>query len=447
MKNVQMLAGWGNYPKVQSEVITPRHAHDILVTEVGKTIIARGLGRSYGDQAVNQDQLVASCIRLNHFLSFDEATGVLACEAGVSLAEIIEVVGPKGWFPAICPGTKYVTVGGAIANDIHGKAHHVDGSFISYVIDFNILLADGSIVTASREEHPELFFANFGGLGLLGLILSARIQLREINTTYFSQRAIVVQDIDEMVDTIEATNDKYQYSVAWIDPLAKGKNLGYGVLTLGNQAMQEDLPANLRKNPLKISPQKRLNVPFFLPDFALNNFSVKILNQLIYFIQKSATDIAHYERFFFPLDAINQWNRGYGKRGFTQYQFVIPMHDAKIRLRRILEMIAGSGCTPFLNVLKKMGKQQGGALSFPFEGYTLAIDFPISPQLFAFIPQLDQLIIAYGGRVYLGKDALLDQETFRKMYPQYQEWMKLKAKYDPDNRFSSNIARRLGLET
>lgn len=444
--NTQKLAGWGNYPMVTSKVITLSDSHGLEPQSLDLKVIARGLGRSYGDQAINESQLVAKCEELSQIISFDEETGLLECEAGVSLAKIIEVFAPKGWFPMVCPGTKYVTIGGAIANDIHGKAHHIDGSFVNSVLAFTILLADGTIKKATREDNGDLFWACFGGLGLLGIIMTAKIQLRRIETTYFKQKAIVANSIEEMVDAIEASNETYNYSVAWIDPLAKGGKLGHGVLTLGNKALLDDLPGKLQKEPLKVSRPGKLNVPLFFPDFALNTLTVRFLNQVIYGVQKSAPGIVHYEKFFFPLDAINNWNRGYGRRGFTQYQFVIPEQDAKRHLRIILEKIAHSGCTPFLNVLKKMGKGQGGLLSFPFEGYTLAIDFPITKKLFAFIHELDQLVLEYGGRVYLGKDALLERETFRAMYPQYKDWLKIKEKYDPMNVFSSNISRRLGLE-
>jgi decaprenylphospho-beta-D-ribofuranose 2-oxidase len=440
----EKLAGWGNYPVSESISLHPRIEEDVR-KELKKTpLIARGLGRSYGDQAINEDRYVAVCTKMNHFLYFDEKEGLLECEAGVSLEEIISVFGPKGWLPMICPGTKFVTIGGAIANDIHGKAHHIDGSFVNCVESFTILLADGTTVEASRTENSDLFWANFGGLGLLGVILKARIRLRKIETTYFKQKSMVIKNLDHMLEALEKYDRDYNYSVAWIDALAKGNKLGGGVLTLGNAAKLGDLPEKLKADPLKLHSTSKLSVPFFFPSFTLNGLTVRMLNRVIAFVQNSPKEFVHYEKFFFPLDAINNWNRGYGKRGFIQYQFVIPEENGKKNLTEILEMIAGSGCTPFLNVFKRMGDGQG-ILSFPFKGYTLAIDFPVTDQLKTFTPKLDAKVFAAGGRLYLGKDALLDEAMFKAMYPQHKEWLAIKRKYDPNNVFNSNISRRLGL--
>jgi len=442
---MEKIAGWGNYPMSDSYVFQPSGESDLKKVLNKLKVIPRGLGRSYGDQAVNDAKHVAVCTKMNHFIAWDEAQGLLECEAGVSLEEIITYFAPKGWLPMICPGTKFVTIGGAIANDIHGKAHHIDGSFVNCVISFKIMLADGSTVEASRTENSDLFWANFGGLGLLGVIISAKIKLRKIETTYFKQKSIVIKNLDEMLEALDKYDHEYNYSVAWIDALAKGKKLGSGVLTLGNAAKLDELPENLKKEPLKIHPKGKLSVPMFMPNFTLNGFTVKILNRLIAFVQNSPKNFVHYEKFFFPLDAINNWNRGYGKRGFIQYQFVIPEENGRENVAKILEMIAGSGCTPFLNVFKRMGDGQG-ILSFPFKGYTLAIDFPVTKNLKAFTKKLDAKVLEAGGRLYLGKDAMLDEQMFKSMYPQHKEWMAIKAKYDPSNVFTSNISRRLGLD-
>jgi FAD/FMN-containing dehydrogenase len=441
----ETLSGWGNIPKSSGKVFYLGNARDINKVLNGKKILARGLGRSYADQATNSNHLVGKMEKFNHFLAFDEQKGILECEAGVSLEDVINVLTPRGWFPMITPGTKYITIGGAIANDVHGKAHHADGSFVNCVYDFTILLADGRIVRASREENPDLFWANFGGLGLLGIILTATIQLRKIETTYFTQKAIAAENLDQMLQALEETSEAYSASVAWIDPMARGKKLGRGVLTVGNHAKLQDLPFALRKNPLKIGNKPKLTVPFYLPAFILNPLTVSMLDVVLYWMQKSAKNISHYESFFYPLDIINNWNRGYGKRGFIQYQFVIPMENGKENIRKILTEITSSNCIPFLNVLKKFGKGQGGLLSFPFEGYTFAIDFPVTPQLKPFTKKLDKMVLEMGGRIYLGKDAYLDEETFKAMYPQYKEWQEIKRKYDPTNLFSSDLSRRIGL--
>jgi len=442
---MEKIAGWGNYPMSDSYVFKPGSGSDLKKVLNKSALVPRGLGRSYGDQAVNDSKHVAVCTKMNHFIAWDDAEGILECEAGVSLEEIISVFAPKGYLPMICPGTKFVTIGGAIANDIHGKAHHIDGSFVNCVISFKIMLADGSVVETSRTENSDLFWANFGGLGLLGVILSAKIRLRKIETTYFRQKSVVIRNLDEMLAALEKYDHEYNYSVAWIDALAKGDKLGSGVLTLGNAAKLDELPAKLREEPLKVHPKGKLSVPMFMPNFTLNGFTVRILNKLIAFVQNSPKDFVHYEKFFFPLDAINNWNRGYGKRGFIQYQFVIPEENGRENVATILEMIADSGCTPFLNVFKRMGDGQG-ILSFPFKGYTLAIDFPVTKNLKAFTKKMDAKVLEAGGRLYLGKDAMLDEKMFKDMYPQHKQWMAIKAKYDPQNAFSSNISRRLGLD-
>lgn len=440
----EVLSGWGNIPGAKSEVAYPFSSQEVQQALFGSEVIPRGLGRSYADQATNAGRRVIKMEKINHFLSFDKEVGILNCEAGVSLGEIISTFAPRGWFPMINPGTKYITVGGAIANDVHGKGHHADGSFVNGVLDFTIMLADGRVLKASREENSDLFWASFGGLGLLGTILTASLQLRKIETTYFVQKSIPVQNLEEMLQAIDESDKEYRYSVAWIDSLAKGKNLGKGVLVVGNPASVNDLPEKLRKNPLKVSGKPKITVPFYLPSFSLNTFTVSVLNKVLYQKQKSGTGISHYENFFFPLDMINNWNRGYGKRGFIQYQFVLPEKNGRENIRRILTEITGSNCVPFLNVLKKFGEGQG-IMSFPLKGYTFAIDFPITPQLKPFTKKLDQMVLEAGGRIYLGKDAYLDEETFKSMYPQYTRWMEIKKKYDPTHHFSSDLARRIGL--
>lgn len=441
----ESLSGWGNIPKSESEVAYPTSDQELVETLRNGQVIPRGLGRSYADQSTNHNEKVINFTKRNYLLEFDDKKGVLTCEAGVSLEDIISVFAPRGWFPMVTPGTKYITVGGAIANDVHGKAHHVDGTFANCVDSFTIMLAYGEVLTASRTENEDLFWANFGGLGLLGVIQTVTIRLRKIETTYFKQKAIVAKNLEEMLEAINTSKEEYSSSVAWIDSMAKGKHLGRGVLTVGNNALLNDLPANLKKNPLKLGKKPKITVPFFMPNFTLNKLSVSILNKVLFFIQSRGKSIAHYDKFFYPLDAINDWNKGYGNNGFIQYQFVLPVENGDKNIRTLLEEITKSGCVPFLNVLKKFGKASRGHLSFPMEGYTFAIDFPISKQLKSFTKKMDELVLEMGGRIYLGKDAYLDEETFKSMYPMYKEWLKVKNKYDPDNKLSSDLSRRIGL--
>ena len=441
----QTIAGWGNYPRLECEVKAPDSPGQVGRLIDPRGTIARGLGRSYGDPALNDRGVVLDLCGLDRFLAFDEEAGTLTCEAGASLAQIIATFAPRGFFPRITPGTKHVTIGGCIANDIHGKAHHVDGCFSECVDAFTILLAGGEVITASRDENRELFFATFGGLGLTGVILTATIRLRRIETTFFRQQAIVVHSLGELLAAFDEHDQKQPYSVAWIDPLAKGDALGRGVLTVGDHATRADLPSALAHDPLRVSAPSPIAVPFEMPGFALNPLTLRVLNVLIGQVQTHGAEIAHYEKFFYPLDAIGHWNRGYGPRGFTQYQFVVPLEDGERRMRPILERIASSGFLPFLNVLKKFGPEQEGFLSFPFAGYTFAIDFPISEGLGDLTEELDHMVVDAGGRVYLGKDAFLGKDMLPRMYPQLDRWRALKAQVDPRTVFRSHLSDRVGL--
>jgi decaprenylphospho-beta-D-ribofuranose 2-oxidase len=382
---------------------------------------------------------------MNRLLGFNNSTGALTCEAGASLERIIETFAPQGWFPMITPGTKFVTVGGCIANDIDGKAHHAQGCFSNCVDSMTVLLANGDVVSASRSENEDLFWATFGGMGLLGFILTATIRLRHIETTYFHQKSIRVNDLESMMAVLDEHDHAFPYSVATLDVFALGARLGRGVLTVGDHARLSDLPPLLAANPLKVSGPPRVTVPFELPEITLNPLTMRIVNAAIQHIQASAAPLGHYEAFFYPLDTIAEWNRGYGRRGFTQYQFVIPFENGLVNMRKILTAILSSGELPFLNVLKRLGKESGGVLSFPREGYTFAIDFPIRQNTPALLKRLDAMVIDAGGRIYLGKDSYTDAATFRAMYPEVESWLQTKAKYDPCRLFTSDLGRRIGL--
>lgn len=439
-----VLSGWGANHRATCFVELPETLEQARRRLDRGGSIARGLGRSYGDPATNDQRQVLAMTQLDRYLAFDPVEGILDCEAGVSLEQIIADFTPRGWFPMITPGTKYVTVGGCIANDIHGKAHHAQGTFSTCVEQMHILLADGEVVVASRESHPELYWASFGGLGLLGVVVSARIRLRRIESSYFSQQAIEVKNLEHLLEAFE-THDALPYSVAWIDSLAKGARLGRGVLQVGDHARSVDLPSELAANPLKLSGPPIVTVPFTLPELTLNRWTIRALNVVLELVQTRKTEFKHYENFFYPLDAIGSWYRGYGKRGFTQYQFVIPLEDGPTKLRTLLETIASSDQLPFLNVLKRFGPEGPGHLSFPFEGYTFAIDFPIRDGLRSLLARLDAMVVEFGGRIYLGKDSFLDASRMPAMYPRLDAWRAIKDKYDPQNVFTSDLGRRVGL--
>ncbi|HEX6240381.1 MAG TPA: FAD-binding oxidoreductase [Polyangiales bacterium] len=407
--------------------------------------VARGLGRSYGDAALNAGKLVLGLRHMDRYLAFDEETGTLTCEAGVSLSRIIQDFAPRGWFPMITPGTKYVTIGGCIANDVHGKAHHAQGSFSACVVSMTVLLASGQVVVASREQNADLFWGTFGGMGLLGIVLAATLRLRRIETTYFRQRAFAVNDLAEMLNALDEQDKTYPYSVATLDLFARGPRLGRGVLVVGDHALREELPSDLARDPLRVAGDPLFTVPFDLPEFALNPLTMRVLNAIILQVQLAPVAFKHCDSFFYPLDVLGQWYRGYGKRGFTQYQFVIPFADGLARMRAILDTILSSGKLPFLNVIKRMGKESGGLLSFPAEGYTLAIDFPVRDDTVPLLRRLDAMVLEAGGRIYLGKDSYVEPAMFRAMYPAIDAFLALKAKYDPHNVFTSDLGRRVGL--
>lgn len=439
------LSGWGLNLRADCRLREPELPGQIASWLDRAGTIARGLGRSYGDAALNAGGQVLGLGRLDRYLGFEPDAGVLTCEAGVSLEHIIRDFAPRGWFPMITPGTKFVTVGGCIANDVHGKAHHAQGCFSSCVESLTVLLASGQVVEASRDQSSDLFWGTFGGMGLLGVVLAARMRLRRIETTYFRQKAIPVNDLESMLAALEENDRAFPYSVATLDVMAKGARLGRGVVSVGEHATRAELPARLAAHPLRVSGPPRLTVPFELPDLTLNPLTIRLVNALIQARLARAPGYGHYDGFFYPLDIIASWNRGYGRRGFAQYQFVIPFADGLSRMRAILETIMSAGELPFLNVLKRFGKESGGVLSFPREGYTLAIDFPIRRDTVALLRRLDAMVLEAGGRTYLGKDSYLEAAVFRAMYPAIDRWLAIKAKYDPQGVFTSDLGRRVGL--
>jgi decaprenylphospho-beta-D-ribofuranose 2-oxidase len=439
------LSGWGANVRSDCTLCELETPAEIEAGLDAAGTIARGLGRSYGDAALNAGGRVLGLRKLDRYLSFDERTGTLTCEAGVSLARIIQDFAPRGWFPMITPGTKFVTVGGCIASDVHGKAHHAQGCFSSSVDMFTILLASGEVVRASHGENPDLFWATFGGMGLTGIVLDVTLRLRAIETTYFRQKSVRVNDLDGMLAALDEHDRTFPYSVAALDVFATGARLGRGVLMVGDHARREELPPALAARPLRISGPPKLNVPFEVPELTLNALSMRVGNALIQAKQAHGAPFGHYEDFFYPLDLVDNWNRLYGRRGFTQYQFVIPFADGPRRLREILSAILAAGELPFLNVLKRMGRENQALLSFPREGYTFAIDFPIRRRTVELLRRLDAMVLDAGGRIYLGKDSYVEAPMFRAMYPRLERWLELKARYDPRGLFTSDLGRRVGL--
>jgi FAD/FMN-containing dehydrogenase len=442
------LAGWGRYPLCESEVYRPEKLAELasVVAADSQKLIARGAGRAYGDAALNAENRVLDLQRLNRMLEFDAESGILRCESGVTLDEIIGVFLPRGFFPPVVPGTRFVTLGGSLAADVHGKTHHRDSSIATHVLWFELMLASGEIRRCSREENSDLFWATVGGMGLTGVILEVAMRLRRVESAYIEGEMIRVANVDEAIEKFETADRQYEGSVAWIDCLSSKGALGRSILNVGNFAPRETLPPRLRTDPLVVDDKMLVGVPLDLPNFALNPLSVRAFNQGYFAMHRAQSHmVTSYRPFFFPLDAIRDWNRIYGKRGFVQYQCVWPLSQSRAGLVEVLEATSASGRASFLAVLKKFGRQEG-MLSFPMPGYTLALDFPVTDGLLEFLDRLDEMVMKRGGRVYLAKDARMKPATMRAMYPRFREWQAAKTSADPNNHFSSTLSRRLEMD-
>jgi decaprenylphospho-beta-D-ribofuranose 2-oxidase len=412
--------------------------------------IARGLGRSYNNAAQSAGGLVISTGRLNKIISLDPATGVVVAEAGVSLEQLMVAGLPHGWFVPVSPGTRQVTVGGAIAADVHGKNHHVAGSFASHVTSFDILFPSAEQDGAhpvTPEADPELFWATAGGMGLTGFITRATIQLKRVESSLVLVDTVKTRDIDETMAVLAEHDKKYGYTVAWSDDLAAGGNLGRSIITSGDFATPGDLSDSQRLDPFAFDPRARLAAPRAIPPGLMNRYSIRLANAAWY-----AKAPRHRERelqtisqFFHPLDGIRNWNRVYGPGGFRQYQYVMPF-GAEAAVRKSFEMVSAHRAPSFVTVLKRFGKADPGLLSFPAPGWTLALDFPSrTPGLGPLLDQLDKLVVEHGGRVYLAKDSRVSAATLEQMYPRLDEFRKLRAELDPRGILASDLSRRLGL--
>lgn len=405
--SIHKVTNWSNYPVVEKEIRTENTLKGIRgYLRQSNDMIARGNGRCYGDASLGEH--IFSTKKLNNFISFDRLNGIIECESGVLLSEVLEVTVQQGYFLYVTPGTKFISVGGAIASDVHGKNHHVEGCFSESILDFNLLNENGEVIQCSREENADKFWATIGGMGLTGIILSARFKLKNIETKYIRQESIKAENLDGIFKLFDES-ESWTYNVAWIDCLQKGKNIGRSILIRGEHALKAELPAKLSKDVLKIDKKFKPTVPFYFPGFVLNNLTVKAFN-FLYFNKQTKKEIhnfVNYETFFYPLDVVNDWNKIYGKKGFIQYQMVIPKEKGKEGMKKILETIANSGNGSFLVVLKLFGKNNPQAYnSFPLEGYTLALDFKVNKKLPELVKKLDDVVEEYGGRIYLTKDSM-----------------------------------------
>ena len=453
------LTGWGRIAPTKADLAAPAsqaEAAELLrylatpPTSKSGTAIARGLGRSYNNAAQSADGIVISTSKLNKILSLDPATGVVEAEAGVSLEQLMVAGLPHGWFVPVSPGTRQVTVGGAIAADVHGKNHHVAGSFASHVTSFDILFPSAEQAephTVTRETDPELFWATAGGMGLTGFITRATIQLKRVESSLVAVDTVKTKDIDETMAVLAEHDQRYGYTVAWSDDLARGRHLGRSIITSGDFATRADLAGGQLSHPFAFDPRAKVTAPNVFPPGLMNRYSIRLANTAWYLKapRHREHELQTISQFFHPLDGIRNWNRAYGPGGFRQYQYVMPF-GAEAAVRESFELVSAHQAPSFVTVLKRFGRADPGLLSFPAEGWTLALDFPARTRgLGPLLDELDRLVVANGGRVYLAKDSRVSAATLREMYPGIPEFRRLRSVLDPAGVLASDLSRRLNL--
>lgn len=436
MTPVESISGWGRVPMPGREVRS-----EDLEALTRDAVLCRGLGRSYGDSSLPPPShpVVAGTTLADRILSFDPATRIVRAEAGASLRAINRLFLPRGFYSPVTPGTQYITLGGMVAADVHGKNHHRDGCFGQHVLRLRMRVADGRIVECSRETHPDLFRATIGGMGLTGHVLEVEFRLAGVPSAWIVMESERVPDIDAYIDALKAAAREWPYTMGWIDCLSRGSRLGRGILMKGRWAGPEEAP------PRPPRPQARPAVPFELPGWVLNRWSVSAFNALYFrsHVPRRRRRRVGPEPFFYPLDAIAHWNRMYGARGFTQYQCVLPEEAGRGAARRFLELLTGRGGASMLCVIKDCGDEGVGLLSFPRRGISIALDIPVRDGTQALVDALNELVIAEGGRIYLAKDLFTRAGHFRAMEPRLEEWMAIRRKWDPQGRIRSAQSVRL----
>jgi decaprenylphospho-beta-D-ribofuranose 2-oxidase len=409
-------------------------------------VIPRGLGRAYGDAAQNSGGQTLDLTGLTRVGPVESDTGIVDIDAGTSLGAVVRATVPQGWFPPVVPGTRHVTLGGALAADVHGKNHHVEGTISRHVVSFDLLTADGVVRQVDPHHEADLFWATAGGMGLTGVILSVRMRMAPIETSRMLVETSRVPDLDTLL-TAMGDDDHWRYSAAWIDCLARGRATGRAVLLRGDHARRDQLPPPQRADPLATTQRTLPAAPRWLPPGLLNRWTVAAFNEAYFrHAPRHHVGVSGFSPFFFPLDVLPQWNRIYGPGGFLQYQFVVP-HGAEQTLRTVVEQVSTARTASFLAVLKRFGPQGRGPLSFPLAGWTLALDAPArTPGLSPLLRRLDQLIADAGGRIYLAKDSRLPPTLLPAMYPRLAEWQRTRRHIDPGGVFASDLSRRLRLD-
>jgi FAD/FMN-containing dehydrogenase len=432
------LSGWGRHKTTETRVVQ----NEDLVAAAKVSALCRGLGRSYGDAALpaRQEDIVAITTSADRILSFDPATGWLSAEAGISLYELNRLFLPRGWFVPVTPGTQFVTLGGMVAADIHGKNHHVAGCFGEHVRSLRILLADGATVTCSDSHERELFCATIGGMGLTGHILEVEFRMVRIPSPWIWSESERINDLDGMVSALKRAALDWPFTVGWIDCLKRGRQMGRGILMKGRWANPSEAPAR----PPQLT--QSFQVPSVFPDWLMSPLLVRLFNFAFYWKhwRRQRRGIAHPQKFFYPLDNLRDWNRLYGRSGFTQYQCVLPHADDNGPARRFMDRLTSLGCASFLCVIKDSGAEGKGILSFPKSGITIAVDMPVrGSRTQAMVDSLNEVVIAESGRIYLAKDAFARREDFERMEPRLHRWQEVRRRWDPAGRLRSALSVRL----
>jgi len=450
---MQRLSGWGRTAWTVADVVSTTDEVNIrstLTSGGARGVIARGLGRSYGAAAQNAGGTVLEMTSEHDPLGIDAVldpvSGILDVAASVSLDSILRMCVPRGWFVPVTPGTRFVTVGGAVASDIHGKNHHIDGSFGQHVLSMTVMLSSGEIVDLSPENHPAWFWATIGGMGLTGIVLRVSLQMLNIHSSKVRVETERLANFDAVCEAMssDGEDDTYRYSVCWVDLLATGSSMGRGVLTRGDHASAAEVESD---DPLAYDPRLKVSAPGWVPNGLLNKFSIKAFNEAWFRKAPSQRHIGleSIPAFFHPLDGVNKWNRLYGTQGFIQYQFIVPLDRTDV-LRQVIETFSAAGVASFLAVLKRMGPQNLAPLSFPTEGWTLTLDMAAGIKgLAELLASVDAMVLDAGGRHYLAKDSHVSPSAVRRGYPRLEEWMSTREAMDPQGLWRSDLARRLGL--
>ncbi len=449
MSWTEILSGWGKYPVSTANVHIPgsiKSLANYLKSSPDSAILARGKGRSYGDASLNEDNSVLSMDRLDSVIEFDKEKGIFTSEGGMILDDITRIILPYGWFLPVTPGTSAPSIGGCLACDVHGKNHHQAGTISKHVLWIDLLCADGKTIRCDRKKNTDIFKATAGGMGLTGIITRICLQLLKVESSYIIEESLRTKSLRSTMDLLTQNDTSFPYSVAWIDCISDKNALGRGEVLLGRHAGSQAVKKSYRKKQAYENGFLSVNLPINPPVSIVNKLSGRIFNEtkFRFFSNFQRKRVIPYDVFFYPLDRIKNWNTLYGSSGFVQYQFVVPFDAGRSAIEQILRKSYETGHVSTLAVLKRLG-ESAGLLSFPSPGWTLALDIPIRPGLFALLDDFDRLVADFGGKVYLAKDARLSPSMFRRMYPEFGEWLKVKHKIDPDNMFQSDLSRRLRL--